>query len=80
MGRRCARSPRLPGQLHLHGNFRLPSVEPSATLCLRRLGARGTIRPDAMPVHATQVIRDLGLGDGLDRTSPVSVGLYNQPP
>ncbi len=50
----------------------LPILGPSATLCLRRLGAWASISPDGMPVNATQLAGDLGLGDGLGRNSPIA--------
>lgn len=47
----------------------LPILGPSATLCLRRLGAWASARPNGFQVDAAQLARDLGLGDGLGRNA-----------
>jgi hypothetical protein len=50
----------------------LPILGPSATLCLRRLGAWAAVEPDGALIDSRQLAGDLGLGDSLGRHSPIS--------
>jgi hypothetical protein len=50
----------------------LPILGPSTTFCLRRLGAWAAVEPAGMTVDTRQLARDLGLGDGLGRNSPIA--------
>jgi hypothetical protein len=50
----------------------LPILGPSATFCLRRLGAWAAAEPDGTTVDTRQLAGDLGLGDSLARHSPIT--------
>jgi hypothetical protein len=50
----------------------LPILGPSATFCLRRLGAWAAAEPDWTMVDTRQLAGDLGLGDSLARNSPIT--------
>ncbi len=50
----------------------LPILGPSATLCLRRLGAWAAAEPDGTRLDTRQLAGDLGLGDSLGRHSPIT--------
>jgi hypothetical protein len=51
--------------------FWLPILGPSATLAYRRLGAIATGRPDGTQIALVDLARDLGLGTGVRRNSPM---------
>lgn len=50
----------------------LPSLGPSTTLCLRRIGAWATAFPDGVEVDSRHLAHSLGLGDSLARNSAMS--------
>jgi hypothetical protein len=50
----------------------LPILGPSATFCLRRLGAWAAAEPDGTTVDTRQLAGDLGLSDTLARHSPIT--------
>jgi hypothetical protein len=50
----------------------LPILGPSATFCLRRLGAWAAAQPDGTTIDTRQLACDLGLGDSLARHSPIT--------
>jgi hypothetical protein len=63
---------RFSGQLPLYRGNLLPILGPSATSCLRRLGAWAAAEPDGATVDTRQLAGDLGLGDSLARHSPIT--------
>lgn len=50
----------------------LPILGPSATLCLRRLGAWAAAEPDGTTIESRQLAGDLGLGDSLGPNSQMT--------
>ncbi len=50
----------------------LPVLGPSATWCLRRLGAWATACPDGVEVDSAQLASDLGLGAQLAKNSKIT--------
>lgn len=50
----------------------LPILGPSTTFCLRRLGSWAVANPRGVEVDTRRLARDLGLGDGLSRNSPMA--------
>ena len=50
----------------------LPILGPSATWCLRRLGAWAEAHPNGVEVDTGELARDLGLGQNLAKNSPIN--------